>query len=68
MSQAMEWTDSDKQQLNRKLDTIIALLGAGDKEDRRVRVLTGLGYSFQEISGMTGIPEGTLKTRFSANS
>lgn len=55
----------ERELLLKKLDTIIALLACGDNEERRIRALLTLGYSFHELSAMTGIPPGTLKTRYS---
>lgn len=54
----------DQEKLFRKLDTIIALLATDGKEDRRIKALKALGYTFEEVSAITGIPVGTLKTRY----
>ncbi len=62
----MSWTDSEKEALFKKLDTLILLLGTQGREDKRVHALKDQGLSFEEIAGITGIPAGTLKTRFSA--
>ena len=47
----------------KKLDTIIALLATQGKEDeKKLKILKSLGLPYSEISKLTGIPEGTLKT------
>ncbi len=50
--------------LVKKLDTIIALLAIqGQDETKKIIVLKSLGFTYKEISKLTGIPEGTLKSR-----
>ena len=47
----------------KKLDTIIALLAIQGKDDQeKLQILKSLGFTFNEISKITAIPEGTLKT------
>lgn len=47
----------------KKLDTIIALLAIQGKDaEDRLKILRSLGLPFSEISKLTGVPEGTLKT------
>lgn len=48
----------------KKLDTIIALLATqGQSDEIKIKVLRNLNLTYSEISKLTGIPEGTLKTR-----
>ena len=48
----------------KKLDTIIGLLAIqGHDEDRKVHILKSLGFSYNEIGKLTGIPKGTLAWR-----
>lgn len=55
---------SDDRIIVKKLDTIIALLATqGQDEDKRIKILKSLGFTYKEISELTGIPDSTLKSR-----
>ncbi len=46
-----------------KLDKLIALIAIqGKSEQKQASILKSLGFTYKEISNLTGIPEGTLKT------
>lgn len=50
-------------EISAKLDRVIALLAIqGKPEDKQAPILKSLGFTYEEISGLTGIPEGTLKS------
>lgn len=50
--------------ISAKLDKLIALFAIqGKPEDKQASILKSLGFTYKEISGLTGIPEGTLKFR-----
>ena len=50
--------------IEKKLDTIIALHAIqGQEDNKKVSILKSLGFTFQEISNLTGIPSGTLRRR-----
>lgn len=47
-----------------KLDTIIGLLASQGKEpDQQIKVLRSLGFTIKQISDVTGLPDGTIKTK-----
>lgn len=47
----------------RKLDAIIGLLATQVQDDeKKLKILKSLGFTYREISDLTGIPDGTLKT------
>jgi DNA-directed RNA polymerase specialized sigma24 family protein len=47
-----------------KLDKLIALFAVqGKPEDKQASIVKSLGFTYKEISDLTGIPEGTLKFR-----
>jgi DNA-directed RNA polymerase specialized sigma24 family protein len=51
-------------QISRKLDRLIALIAVqGKDEAKQIAILKSLGLTYNEISDLTGIPEGTLKSR-----
>lgn len=55
---------SNNEILLKKLDTIIGLLATqGQDDEKKIKILKSLGFTYKEISDLTGIPEGTLKSR-----
>jgi DNA-directed RNA polymerase specialized sigma24 family protein len=51
-------------EISAKLDKLVALFAIqGKPENQQVAILKSLGFTYEEISGLTGIPEGTLKSR-----
>lgn len=54
----------DNKEVLEKLDVIIGLLAIQGKEiDDQIKVLRSLGFTISQISGITAIPEGTIKTK-----
>jgi DNA-directed RNA polymerase specialized sigma24 family protein len=51
------------QDMNRKLDTLIAITAIQGKErDEKVMTLAGLGFTNVDICQLLGIPKGTVDT------
>jgi hypothetical protein len=47
-----------------KLDTIIGLLASQGKEpDKQIEILRSLGFTIKQISDVTGLADGTIKTK-----
>lgn len=56
-------------EISKKLDWLIALYSIQGKDpDTQVRILRSLNFTFAEVSKLTGIPDGTLKSRNSRKS
>ncbi|MBN8585872.1 MAG: hypothetical protein J0M37_12330 [Ignavibacteria bacterium] len=54
-------TTQEKNQIVEKLDIIIAiLLTQGKERDEQIKVLAAKGFSNADISGILGIPKGTI--------
>jgi DNA-directed RNA polymerase specialized sigma24 family protein len=50
-------------EINKKLDRLIGICAIqGKDEERQAKILKSLGFTYKEISNLTGIAEGTLKT------
>ena len=48
----------------KKLDTIIGLLAIqGKGDDEKIQILRSLEMTIKEISDLTALPEGTIKTK-----
>ena len=55
---------NDNSEVLKKLDTIIGLLAIQGKDtDQQIKVLRSLGFTIKQISEMTGVADGTIKTR-----
>lgn len=49
--------------IENKIDKLIGVTAIqGKKEQVQAKILKSLGFKYREISELTGIPEGTLKT------
>jgi hypothetical protein len=47
-----------------KLDTIIGLLASQGKEpDKQIEILRSLDFTIKQISDVTGLPDGTIKSK-----
>lgn len=51
-------------QILQRLDAIVALLAQNSEDPyKSAEILRSCGFTFKQTSTITGIPEGTLKTR-----
>ena len=60
----MEKTEELLKEISQKLDQLIGITAIQNKnEEKQVKILRSLDFTFKKISNLTGIPEGTLKIR-----
>lgn len=61
----MEKTEKELlKELNEKMDKLIGVTAIqGKSENAQIKVLMSLGFKYKEISAITGVAEGTLKSR-----
>ncbi len=63
-----KWVEKTEKELlkeiSEKLDKLIAMSAIQRKEEeKQTRILRSLGFTYEEISKLTGIPKGTLLIR-----
>lgn len=64
MRNKVEKKKSTNEMILEKLDIIVGLLAIqGKDEDKKINILKSLGFTYKQVSELTGIPEGTLKSR-----
>ncbi|TKJ17582.1 hypothetical protein CEE44_03550 [Candidatus Woesearchaeota archaeon B3_Woes] len=57
-------TEAILHEISKKLDKLIAISAIqGKDEDRQIKILKSLKFTYKDISNLIGIPEGTLKIR-----
>ncbi len=63
MVESKEKTERLLEEINNKLGRLIAISAIQGKEERKqAQILKSLGFKYREISELTGIAEGTLKS------
>ncbi len=49
--------------IENKLEKLMGIMAIQGKEEKKqAKILKSLGFKYREVSELTGIPEGTLKT------